>query len=323
MDEVLLGYLLGALDGDQQQTVDARLQAEPQLRARLEVLRRSLEPLALDAETPEPPRGLAAATLAVIAEYRCRTLPQAPVVTPHQRNARNRRSFRRPDVIAAAVLLVVIAPLAIAGLSRLWRDYAHRAACANNLRELGSGLQRYADQHNGQFPQVQAEGPRSFAGTFVPVLCESGALAPNAPILCPATGGSTPAPLSLSALEDLYRNQPEAFAAAVRDLAGSYAYAMGYQENGQLRGIDRTDDDHTPILADRLPPSAEGNSLNHGGAGQNVLYVGGNVAWCTLRTVGINGDDIYLNRRAEVRAGVCREDAVLGGSDATPLPAGQ
>jgi hypothetical protein len=323
MDELLVGYLLEGLDTEQQQAIAARLETEPDLRARLEALRRLVEPLALDREQPEPPAGLAAGTLGLIAEYRCHTLPQAPVVTPYQRNTRTRRGFRRPDVLVAAVLLVLIAPLAIAGLSRLWRDYAFRAACANNLRELGGGLQRYADQHDGHFPQLQPEGPRSFAGSFIPVLCESGALTPPPPIVCPCDGTSAQTLPSLAMLEELYRAQPEAFGAAVRDLAGSYAYAMGYHEDGRLHGLDRSDDNHTPILADRLPFALSDNSPNHGGTAQNVLYIGGNVAWCTQRTVGVNGDDIYLNRRSEVLAGVCREDAVLGSSDASPLPAGQ
>jgi hypothetical protein len=322
VDELLIGFLLEALDSEQQQAVAARLDADPALRARLEVLRNMLAPLALDDESPEPPRGLAASTLSRIAEYRSRSLPQAPVVTPYQRDTRNRRSFRRADAVVAALLLILIVPLVITGVARGWRDHAQRAACANNLRELGGALQRYADHHDGRFPQLHPAGPQSFAGSFIPVLHESGALTPDAPVVCPGDGTPPRTLPSLAALEDLYWHQPEAFAAAIRDLGGSYAYAMGYQENGQLHGPNRGDDEHTPILADRLPPAAVGNSPNHGGAGQNVLYIGGNVAWCTLRTVGVNADDIYLNRRAEVRAGVCREDAVLGCSDATPLPAG-
>ena len=61
-----------------------------------------------------------------------------------------------------------------------------------------------------------------------------------------------------------------------------------------------------------------GNSLNHGGGGQNVLYIGGNVRYVTTRTVGIGGDDIYVNLHQRVLAGVTPSDTVLGASDASP-----
>ena len=46
------------------------------------------------------------------------------------------------------------------------------------------------------------------------------------------------------------------------------------------------------------------NSPNHGGRGQNVLYVGGNVKWLTaptMPTIGCENDDIYLNRSQKSR----------------------
>ena len=50
--------------------------------------------------------------------------------------------------------------------------------------------------------------------------------------------------------------------------------------------------DSTPILADRPPAQGWGNSPNHGGTGQNVLFVGGNVGFFTTRTVGPENDEI-------------------------------
>jgi hypothetical protein len=322
MDELLVGYLLEALDPQQQQAVAAQLRAEPALRLRLDALRRTLEPLALDADCPEPPCGLVTATLATIAEHRCRALPQAPIVTPGQRSGGGQwRGLRRADVLVAACLLVLVGGLLLVGVVRAWHGYANRAACANNLRELSAGLERYADNHNGHYPEVEPDGPRSVAGIFVPILYGSGALTARPPVACPGEGRPYLAPASLDDLKELHQNQPDAYRAAVENLAGSYAYCMGYlQGNGDLRGLDRNADNHLPILGDRPPAGGEGNSLNHDGAGQNVLYIGGNVSWCTLRTVGVNSDDIYLNRRSEVRAGVCLEDTVLGPSDASPLP---
>jgi hypothetical protein len=320
VDENMLGYLLDALDPQARDEVEGELAARPELRERLEWLRRSIEPLAADAESAEPPPGLAVRALARVAEYKCRTL-QAPDDVRRPWSGRPRRGLPRADLLVAACLLVVIVPLAVVGVGRLWRDHATRAACANNLRLIGAALDRYADSHDGEFPRVEdRDGPRGVAGVFVPVLRASGALTADAHLVCPGDG-SRPQPVqrSLQELDELFQDNPKAFADAVRDLAGSYAYTMGYRdEAGKLFGLTRDAGDNLPILADGLSPAAAGNSLNHDGAGQNVLYVGGQVRWCAQRTVGVAGDDIYLNRKAEVGAGVCRDDTVLGPGDATP-----
>jgi hypothetical protein len=319
VDENLLGYLLDALDPQAHREVEAQLAARPELRERLESLRRTLEPLAADNAVPEPPPGLAMRALARLAEYNCRTLSQALPAAPVAPSLRRRRGLPRADLLVAACLLVVIAPLAVVGVNRLWRDYASRSTCANNLRLVGNALQRYADTHDGQFPRVEEDGPRGIAGVFMPVLRASGTLAPDTSLVCPGDGSrAQPARLSLQELDELFLKDPQEFAAVARDLAGSYAYSVGYREGGVLHGLGRDSGDGLPILADCPPAVVAGNSPNHGGAGQNVLYVGGQVRWCTQRTAGVAGDDIYLNRRAEVGAGVCRDDTVLGPGDASP-----
>ena len=74
-------------------------------------------------------------------------------------------------------------------------------------------------------------------------------------------------------------------------------------------------------MADRPHDGGRGNSPNHGGAGQNVLYIGGQVRWCVGPNVGVGRDDIYLNLNNRVLAGEQHFDSVLGPSDATPCPA--
>jgi hypothetical protein len=49
-----------------------------------------------------------------------------------------------------------------------------------------------------------------------------------------------------------------------------------------------------------------------------VLYIGGNVRFCTSSNVGINGDDIFLNQAARIAAGLHRLDTVLGSRDSYP-----
>ena len=61
-----------------------------------------------------------------------------------------------------------------------------------------------------------------------------------------------------------------------------------------------------------------GNSANHGGEGQNVLFLDGHMVFCKTRNVGIEGDDIYLNRAGRQAAGLDAKDAVLGGDACSP-----
>ena len=77
---------------------------------------------------------------------------------------------------------------------------------------------------------------------------------------------------------------------------------------------------YLPLMADCPPhdPGA-GNSANHGGKGQNVLYMDGSVKFCTAPTAGVDRDNIYLNRvTKKVGAGADWDDDVLGSSAATP-----
>ncbi len=322
MDENLIGYLLHALDPDENRQVEEYLRQNPEGRTRLEALQQNLIPLAADADVEEPPRTLVLDTLARIAEYRCRALPAAPRVSPQQVEAPTRHWTRRADIIAAAVLLLVIGGLGTPWLVRQWYLY-QRQACVQNLMTFWQALAGYSDQHDGKFPEVQPQGPRSMAGIFVPILIEDGVLSPEANVLCAAQGQRAPARYTTRALEEMYWTRRDEFNHVARDLGGSYAYTLGYREgenNPHIRGLRRSDGDMLPILADRLTSTDQSLSPNHGGTGQNVLYIGGFVQWKTLRTVGMYNDDIYVNKNNNVSAGKYLYDSVLGSSDANPLP---
>ena len=71
---------------------------------------------------------------------------------------------------------------------------------------------------------------------------------------------------------------------------------MGYRFNGKL----------SPdfVLAADLNPGngPNSNSRTHEQVGQNVLYADGHSEWKTTPKVGVNGDDIYVNRNGQVPA---------------------
>jgi hypothetical protein len=314
MEEHLVGYLLNGLDPVTHQRVEAYLHTHPEARARLALLEEALAPLAEDTEDSEPPSHLALATLSRISEHRC-ALPVAPRPTLYQRAVPPRRMARPIDWLVAAVLLILVGGVCVPLLARQWHEQ-RRLACENNLRQFWVSLQAYADRANNEFPRVEPEGPRAIAGIFVPMLADAGLLT-DVSITCPAQGRREPLPFSVGELEQLYRKSPENYRPIARVLAGNYAYCLGYEDGQTLHGLRRDTGDGLPILADCSSAGAL-NSSNHGGAGQNVLYVGGNVRWCVHPTVGLDGDNIYVNQHYRVSAGVCRSDTVLGASDARP-----
>ncbi len=324
MDDNLVGYLLDALDAESRRAVDDYLHTHPEARARLDRLRRLLEPLEADDEPPAPPPHLLYATLTRVAEARARTLPLATRPTS---GASGRRSWwRRSDGLVAAAMVLVSLGFVATWLVKVWQR-ADRLDCQENLHRYHTSLVAYADQRDDRaFPRVEEQGPRSFAGVFVPVLADAGLLEQNVSVTCPATGRRAPSADrdQLAHLEQWYVSDHGQYDQAVREMAGGYAYSLGYRDGGGLRVLRRGEaEDLQPILAD-CPPfpgtssAAPGNSLNHGGTGQNVLFVGGAVRYVTTRSAGPEDDDIYLNQDHRIRAGIHDHDTVLGASDARP-----
>jgi len=323
MVENLLGYLLGALDERGVSQVEAYLAQHPEARAQLAQLQQALEPLGLDREPTPPPPYLTERTIARIAEHICapaveEDLPIAPPVSP---SSSGRPSWwRRIDVLVAACLLVTVTGIGLVTLARMRAptSSAMLVECKNNLREFFFALQRYRDQHR-EFPDVAKESPRDVAGMVVPILNDAGTLSSNVSIRCPAVGTPMTCSFSRTALRDM---TDTVFAQHAPCLSMCYAYSLGFKdEAGVVHGpgsIVQTSLAQMPIMADRPPTEGTpGNSFNHGGLGQNVLFADGHVRFLPQRTFG-EGDDIFMNRNKMVAAGLDATDVVLGFSAARP-----
>ncbi len=320
MEQNLVGYLLKALDDETQRQIECSLRQSPELRSSAKVLERALAPLAADREPPPPCPGLVLSTLARVAEHQCRKLPDAPLPPRSQATPAARHWLRRPDVLVAALLLILLGGIGSSYLVHVWREYDGRSQCQNNLFQIWTGLQGYRDVHEGYYPRIEESGSRGVAGMFVPSLRDSGMLANNVSLNCPAKDRRPDKPLSIYELEKLYSKDSAAFRQEARKLSGDYAYTLGYHDAAGYHGLRADSGDQLPIVADLLESPAQSNSFNHGGKGQNVLFLGGNVDWRTNRNAGINGDDIFVNWDNRVEAGKAREDSVLGPGDASPSP---
>jgi prepilin-type processing-associated H-X9-DG protein len=230
--------------------------------------------------------------------------------------------WRRADVLVAASLLLCLMALVPKGLNG-FRAFQNRVACKNNLRALHAALMSYSDRHNGAFPNIadRRYEPHNVAGMVVPILHDDGVLSDPISVTCPANGQRLWSPI---ALQDLLDMEDEEFARRAPALLGCYAYSLGYyDEKGNVQGIDAQrcpcSSARLPIMADKPPADVGeggmGNSPNHGGSGQNVLYVDGHCDFQSKRTVGVtDSDDIYLNADHQVAPGMGPGDAVLGSS---------
>ena len=318
MDENLLGYLLNALDDDAQRQVEEELRTQPEARAKLERLRLALAPLAA-AEPSLPPPSLFVDTLARIAEFKCRPLPPAPQHKPRETGSSGWRVPRRSDALVAAALLLVALGLLTTWIVRV-RQHEQIVYCQNNMHLWWLALSSFSDMpENGRgFPRVEAEGPLSVAGVFVPLLHDAQLVTSEMSAGCPGVSRQPPPSLGRAQLEAMYQSDPAGFQRTASTLAGDYAYSLGYKEKDVLCGLFNDSGDRLPLLADQPPGGLTGASPNHGGRGQNVLYIGGHVRWCTERTVGVDLDDIYLNKKGQLLTGEDRVDTVLGPSEATP-----
>lgn len=311
MTDELLGYLLKLDEPAERQRVEAWLRDHPKAAWQLETLQRLVEPLEADREPPVPPPDLVARTIGRVAEHICSQQISPPeVVTPSTverlaaMSPRERRRllaaldrptavssrWRPADFIVTAAILLIGVGLVLAALPYL-RYRQNMMACQNHLKELALALDTYADTHEGRFPQVLEGSPNLALVT----LTETGALSSSAYLECPAAGPN--------------------------ELAG-YAYTLGYRdESNQLNGLRRDlpllGNDLLPIAADRPALGRTSPNPSHR-YGQNVLYVGGNVRFCTTSNVGVAGDDIYLNQARQVRAGLRLWDSVLGVSGDQP-----
>jgi prepilin-type processing-associated H-X9-DG protein len=319
MDDNLVGYLLKALDPDAQRDVEAYLQTNPDAQLRLDTLRQALEPLAADRAEIEPPSGLVIRTLGRVAEYCCRELPRAPVDNVPEAPVASRPFWRRADVLVAATLFLTTLGV---GISWVSRAHAQRyiTECQNNLRVFYGALKSYADHHDNRLPNVAAvEPPRNVAGLVVPILMDAGTLPRDVNVGCPGNSKPRTCPLTLERLQAL---DAETFKQHAQDLICCYAYSLGYQDQNGYHGprFDPDQPNHLlPIMADSPPANPiDGNSLNHGRSGQNVLFLDGSVRFCPTRTVGMHGDDIYLNRAGRQAAGLGFTDTVLGSSASCP-----
>lgn len=321
--EHLLGYLLEALDPEEQERVEAELAGDPALESELQKLQSLVGRMGLrqSPDSYDPPPGLAHRTCRYVAE-----MADSPAITPaslvNPPHLLRERRYSWSDWITLAAVLIAGLSLAFPALS-LSRFQSQIASCQNQLRLIGLGLHGYSEldpEHT--FPGPELDGPRSTAGIVAPTLV-SHKLADPQMFLCPAAIRSRTELPRVIALEELDRLEGLELRAAQRTMGGDYGYSMGYVSDGRLLRSRDTRRPNFALIGDAPSDSQlKRISANHGGRGQNVLFEDGHIQFLRQRVAPLLLDDFYHNHEGWVAAGVEPDDAVLGAGADKPLPPG-
>ena len=306
----LVGYILDAVSDEERQLIEAELERRADLRAELEMIRRNLLPLSLDDDI-EPPPGLADRTIAAVHD---------PVLSAiHHDTFSAGSSIRLFDVAVACSVLLFGAFVLLPAIASLRGDEG-RLVCANQLRQIGTALSSYQVMEQGELPTGDPAGPLNHAGVFA-LLLRARDLLPEAKVLiCPMADSAVVYVPRLteylavpadSVMQQLQR----------KEMGGSYGYSLGHQVDGEYAGPAEAGS-RAPVLSDRPPREDEtnpsGNSPNHGGWGQNVLFADGHVQWHDKPATGKDG--LFTNSQGQVGAGLRRSDTCIGVSEAVPYP---
>jgi len=120
-------------------------------------------------------------------------------------------------------------------------------------------------------------------------------------------------PHHVPALEKVRRKSPDLYRGL---LSCDYAYHVGFRNgSGRPGPVPANLTARVPLLADQPNHLQDhilaGNSLNHGGRGQNVLFSDGHISWHTTRQVSPVDLDMYLNEDLRPAPGISADDAAL------------
>lgn len=326
--EDLLGYVLGALDADQQHDLQQQIDNDPQLDEKLLEIKTQLTPLELLDESSGSRPGLARRTCEMVASStssRAFDVEESPAVQPQtsssmfgggvrellQRNS----SWSISDVLVVAASLAIMASLLFPALSYR-KHQAQVANCSNNLRSVGFALATFSEMHDGKFVDIPSEGPLSFVGVLAPVLKEAGLVEDDNWFTCQGAGRAEP--FEIPSTEQIRLcasgDQRDYFR---RNACGDYGYSCGHMKGDKYVSPRNVCQSYQILCADK--PSVQkvgGPSDNHRGQGQNCLFGDFHIEFVKGNARG--DDQIYVNARNIVGPGVCPRDSVIGASQLSP-----
>lgn len=241
---------------------------------------------------------------------------EASVVPLPPAHARN--GWTWADLVVAAGIFFAAAMLFFPALNQS-RFAARLTGCQNNLRNIGMALTSYSDAHHGFFPNVPVEGRCAVAGIYAPRLITHGFLTGSEFLVCPASPLADRVIEFRSPTEEELENAPDSQVVEMhRNMGGSYGYNLGYVTNGVYQSTKNLQHTRFAIMADAPTQAPPYRTLNHDGAGQNVLFEDLHVQYLTTCKAHGCNDDIFVNDQGAVAPGLHVHDAVIGSSPVRP-----
>ena len=187
MHQQILGHLLGALDDDEQQSVDSCLEHDPRWSRELAEWRRRLAPLEPLRPDFEPPPGLAertcryvAACMPVPAKSPWRRWRMSPRPMPPHRVAR----LRGLDVAVVVTMLMTFGAMVPPAIHSS-RHGVRVAACKDDLRQFGLALTDHSRRQDQALSQWANHGQLTAHGVFAAELLEDAYLTSTHRTVCP------------------------------------------------------------------------------------------------------------------------------------------
>lgn len=294
-EQLLIDYVLGQCPPQEAEEVGRRLASDEGFASLHADIANAMAALGA-CSVPDPPEDLVDRTLArVRAMRRTEALVEAQ---PVERRVRMPMfSFRELGAVAA--ILVVAFGVLLPSLYKA-RGRAHRVLCADNIAMIHTGLNHYASGHGEALPAppstidvwLRRAGKAHASNTAALFLLVRNNYASPRAFQCPAA--DTASFVVRQGLSDF---------PSPRNIAYSYQHCLAGPIRRDLPELVRVAGQYA-ILSERSPVFVDGRFLrdrirrdvsdNHGGAGQNVLYLDGSVRWVRHGHVGVNGNNIWL-----------------------------
>lgn len=321
-DEDLLGFLLGALDDDERSRIESQLEEDDALRDRLITLQAALDPLEeTKEEHDEPPKGLAELTCETVAAFE-QSQSVKPQAVRHAGDPKPVGNGWRLVEVSFLSGMAIAAALLFMPMIAQSRIQSQIAACQNNLRDLGNALAGYSQTNVGRYPEIPRDGKLAFAGAYAPMLRQVNLVSNPRTFFCPAAScGNSKLSTDFPTLAQIEAADGENLVVLQTRSGGDYGFTLGFIEEGEYYPTRHEGRMNFPIMADAPSLELHGfESTNHGRRGQNVLFDDFHVEFVPAQRTAIQGDAFYLNRNGQPAAGLDIHDAVIGGSNARPIP---
>ncbi len=288
MHQQLLGHLLGALDDDEQEWLESRLEQDEEYRRQWMCWRRRLAPLLTERPEFEPPPGLAEQTCRLVAA--CAPMlvfeeKPRPTMRPVPTLPGGAAGARWLDAaVVAAILLAVVAlvPPAIHGS----RFHCRLASCQDKLRQVGLALTQYGHDHHDALSELAADERLTGAGAFAAGMLgdefagedRSAAMFPVAWLAAQGALRGTIGWQNGFSRQKIDQSPPLPFPITTSESVSSFKDWSGAWGNETADGPENLSPAAVPVLADVAGADVPGQGINfHGGRGRNQFFEDGHV----------------------------------------------